>query len=154
MKAIRIHEFGGPEVIRLEEISDPPVGPGQVLIKVYAVGVNPVDTYIRAGAYAIKPTLPYTPGSDASGVVEAAGKEVKHIRVGDRVYTAGTISGAYAQKALCFESQVHPLPQKISFAQGAALSVPYSAAYRAIFQRARAVPGETVLIHGPAAVLG
>ncbi len=71
MKAIRVHEFGGPEVMRFEEIPEPELGPDQVLIKVYAVGVNPVDTYIRSGTYAIKPSLPYTPGSDASGTVEA-----------------------------------------------------------------------------------
>jgi NADPH2:quinone reductase len=154
MKAIRVHEFGDPEVMRFEEAPEPELGSEQVLIRVHAVGVNPVDTYIRAGGYAIKPPLPYTPGSDASGTVEAIGKGVKRIKVGDRVYTAGTISGAYAEKVLCFESQVHTLPQKVSFAQGAALNVPYSAAYRALFQRARAVPGEVVLIHGASGGVG
>ena len=148
MKAIRVHEFGDPEVMRLEEVPEPQLGSEQILIKVQAVGVNPVDTYIRAGGYTTKPSLPYTPGSDASGTVEAVGKGVKRFKVGDRVYTAGTISGAYAEKVLCFESQVHTLPQIVSFAQGAALNVPYSAAYRALFQRARAIPAEVVLVHG------
>jgi len=94
MKAIRVHEFGEPEKMRLEEVPDPQCGPGQVLVRVHAVGVNPVDTYIRAGLYAIKPKLPYVPGSDASGTVEAVGERVKRFKVGDRVYTAGTISGA------------------------------------------------------------
>ena len=154
MKAIRVHEFGDPEVMRLEEVPEPQLGSEQVLIKVHAVGVNPVDTYIRAGGYTTKPSLPYTPGSDASGTVEAVGKGVKRFKVGDRVYTAGTISGAYAEKVLCFESQVHTLPQIVSFAQGAALNVPYSAAYRALFQRARAIPAEVVLVHGASGGVG
>ncbi len=154
MKAIRVHEFGDPEVMRLEEVPEPQLGSEQVLIKVHAVGVNPVDTYIRAGGYTTKPSLPYTPGSDASGTVEAVGTRVKRFKVGERVYTAGTISGAYAEKVLCFESQVHTLPQKVSFAQGAALNVPYSAAYRALFQRARAMPAEVVLVHGASGGVG
>jgi len=154
MKAIRVHEFGDPEVMRLEEVPEPQFGSEQSLIKVHAVGVNPVDTYIRAGGYTTKPSLPYTPGSDASGTVEAVGKGVKRFKVGDRVYTAGTISGAYAEKVLCFESQVHTLPQIVSFAQGAALNVPYSAAYRALFQRARAIPAEVVLVHGASGGVG
>jgi len=154
MKAIRVHEFGDPEVMRLEEVPEPQLGSEQILIKVHAVGVNPVDTYIRAGGYTTKPSLPYTPGSDASGTVEAVGKGVKRFKVGDRVYTAGTISGAYAEKVLCFESQVYTLPQKVSFAQGAALNVPYSAAYRALFQRARAIPAEVVLVHGASGGVG
>jgi NADPH2:quinone reductase len=154
MKAIRVHEFGQPEVMRLEEVPDRQCGPGQVLVRVHAAGVNPVDTYIRAGVHSIRPSLPFTPGSDASGTVEAVGEGVKRIKVGDRVYAAGTISGAYAEKALCLESQVFSLPLNVSFAQGAALNVPYSAAYRALFQRARAVPGEVVLVHGASGGVG
>ena len=154
MKAIRVHELGEPEVMRLEEVSDPKCGPGQVLVRIQAVGVNPVDTYIRAGLYSVKPTLPYTPGSDASGTVGAVGKGVKRVKVGDRIYTAGTITGAYAEKALCLESQVHSLPTRVAYSQGAALNVPYSAAYRGLFQRARAVPGETVLAHGASGGVG
>lgn len=154
MKAIRVHEFGEPEVMRVEEVEDPRCGPGQILVKVQAVGVNPVDTYIRGGFYAIKPALPYTPGSDASGAIEVIGEGVNRFNIGDRVYIAGTITGAYAEKALCFESQVHSLPPAITYPQGAALNVPYSAAYRALFQRARAVPGETVLVHGASGGVG
>jgi NADPH2:quinone reductase len=154
MKAIRVHEFGDPEVMHLEEVPKIELGPAQVLIKVHAIGVNPVDTYIRAGIYAIKPSLPYTPGSDAAGTVEAVGKGVKGIRVGDRVYTAGTISGAYAEEVLCSVSQVHALPDKVPFAQGAAMNVPYSAAYRALFQRARATPAEVILVHGASGGVG
>ena len=154
MKAIRIHEFGEPEKMRLEEVEDPLCGPGQVLVKVHAVGVNPVDTYIRAGIYAVKPKLPYIPGSDASGTVEAVGEGVKRFKLGERVYTSGTVSGAYAEKTLCLEPQVHPLSPKVTYLQGAALNVPYSAAYRALLQRARAVPGESVLVHGASGGVG
>ncbi len=154
MKAIRIHKFGEPEVMQLEELGDPQPGPGQVVVRVHAAGVNPVDTYIRAGLYPIKLPLPYTPGTDAAGVVEAVGDGVSLIKVGDRVYTAGTVSGAYAEKTLCSESQMYPLPQRISFQQGAAINIPYSAAYRALFQRARAIPSETVLVHGASGGVG
>jgi len=154
MKAIRIHEFGNPEVMKIEEITDPKPGAGQVTVRIYAAGVNPVDTYIRSGLYPLKPELPFTPGMDAAGVVEAIGDGVKRFNPGDRVYVAGTISGSYAEKALCKESQVHPLPQKLSFAQGAAVGVPYGAAYRALFQRARAIPGEVVLVHGASGGVG
>lgn len=154
MKAIQVHEFGGPEVMRLEDVADPQPGPGQVVVRVAAVGVNPVDTYIRSGAYAVKPALPYTPGMDAAGIVESIGENVTRVAAGSRVYVAGTISGAYAERALCHESQVHPLPQNISFAQGAAVNVPYATAYRALFQRGQAVPGETVFVHGASGGVG
>ncbi len=154
MKAIRIHEFGEPEVMKLEEVPEPQVGPGQVLVQVHVVGVNPVETYIRAGAYAAAPPLPYTPGTDAAGVVEAVGPGVSRVAPGDRVYTSFTLSGSYAEKTLCLESQVHPLPPQVSFAQGAGVNVPYSAAYRALFQRAQALPGEVVLVHGASGGVG
>jgi NADPH2:quinone reductase len=154
MKAIRIHEFGGSEVMRLEEAPDPRPAPGEVLVRINAAGVNPVDTYIRSGLYAVKPALPYTPGIDGAGVVETVGAEVRHVKPGDRVYIAGTLSGAYAEKTLCAASQVHHLPARVSFSQGAALGVPYSTAYRALFQKAGALPGETVLVHGASGGVG
>jgi NADPH2:quinone reductase len=154
MKAIRIHAFGGPEVMKFEEVQEPKPGPGQVLIKVLAAGVNPVDCYIRSGLYPLKPQLPFTPGMDAAGVVESVGEGVTRVKVGDRVYVAGTVSGSYAEKTQCEEARVFRLPQKISFAQGACLGVPYGAAYRALFHRAQAVPGETVLVHGASGGVG
>src|SRR5437016_2920212 len=154
MKAIRVNDFGGPEVLRVQEVPDPKPERGQVLVRVKAVGVNPVDTYIRAGAYARKPSLPFTPGTDAAGVVEAVGPNVKQFKPGDRVYTNGTITGAYAELALCEESRVHLLPSKVSFAQGAALGVPYGTAYRALFQRGHAKPGEILLVHGASGGVG
>ena len=153
MKAIRVHEFGGPDVLKYEDVPDPSPEADQVVVRFQAIGVNPVDTYIRSGTNPSR-TLPYTPGEDAAGVVEAVGKDVKQISVGDRVYTAGTMSGAYAELGLCQESQVHPLPDALSFEQGAALHVPYATAYRALFQRAQALPGETVLVHGGSGAVG
>lgn len=154
MQAIRIHEFGGPEVMQLEEVPDPQVEAGQVVVQVAAGGVNPVDAYIRSGLYPRRPALPYTPGTDGAGTVKAVGEGVRRFHVGDRVYLAGTLSGAYAELALCDQSQVQLLPPAISFQQGAAVNVPYATAYRALFQRARAVPGETVLVHGASGGVG
>jgi NADPH:quinone reductase len=154
MKAIRVHAFGEPEVMRLEDVLEPDPGPGQVLVRVYAVGVNPVETYIRAGIYPQGPELPYTPGTDAAGMVEALGPGVSRVALGDRVYTSGSLSGTYAHKTLCHETHIHPLPEGVSFAQGAGLNVPYSAAYRALFQRARAAAGEVVLVHGASGGVG
>ncbi len=153
MKAIRVHGFGGPDVLKLEEVPDPTPGAGQVVVRAHAIGVNPVETYIRKGIYGPKP-FPYTPGSDAAGVVEAVGEGVAHLKRGDRVYTSGSISGTYAELILCEASQAHRLPENISFAQGAALGVPYATAYRALFDRGEAKPGETVLVHGATGGVG
>lgn len=153
MKAIRVHEFGGPETLRLEETADPQPGPGQVLVRVEAIGINPVDTYIRSGSYGKRP-LPYTPGSDAAGTVEIVGEGVLAVKAGDRVYLAGTITGAYAEKALCTAAQVRPLPAQLSFAQGAAVHVPYYTAYFGLYNRARALPGEVLLVHGASGGVG
>jgi NADPH2:quinone reductase len=154
MKAIRVHQFGGPEALQFEEVPTPKPDAGQVLVRVHAVGVNPYDTYMRAGTYAIKPHLPYTPGSDAAGTVEAVGSGVTKVKPGDRVYTAQTLTGAYAQYALALEDQVHPLPKNISFEQGAGVWVPYGTAYHAMHHFARARAGETLLVHGASGGVG
>jgi NADPH:quinone reductase len=153
MKAIVVREFGAPDVMKLEDMAEPAPGSGQVLIRVHAVGVNPVETYIRAGTYARKPSLPYVPGSDVGGTVEKVGAGVTAFKPGDRVYTQGA-SGGYAALLVCDEAQAHPLPARVSFAQGAALGVPYSTAWRGLFLRARARPGETLLVHGASGGVG
>ncbi|MGZ4964949.1 MAG: NADPH:quinone reductase [Limisphaerales bacterium] len=145
MKAIRVHQFGAPEVMKLEEVPNMQPSGDQVLVRIRAIGINPVDTYIRAGSYDPKPTLPYTPGKDAAGEM---------VGTGARVYITGSITGAYADFALCNPADVHPLPDRLSFEQGAAIGVPYATAYRALFQRASAVAGETVLIHGGSGGVG
>ena len=154
MKAIRVSQFGGPDVLKLEEVLTPRPDTGQVLVRVRAAGVNPYDSYMRNGTYAIKPPLPYTPGSDAGGTIEAVGNGVTQVKPGDRVYTANTVTGAYAEYALALESQVHPLPAKVTFAQGAGVWVPYGTAYHALLQATRARSGETVLVHGASGGVG
>jgi NADPH:quinone reductase len=157
VKAIVVREFGEPDVMRVEELPNPAPGPGQLLVRIRAVGVNPVDTYIRKGAYARKPKLPYTPGADAAGTIKAVGAGTTHLVSGQRVYIIGTVAGAYgacAELAVCEPAQVHPLPDSVSFEQGAAVGVPYGTAYRAIFQRADARPGEAVLVHGGSGGVG
>jgi NADPH2:quinone reductase len=154
MKAVRVREFGPPQVMKLEETADPKPGKDQVTVEIRAIGVNPVETYIRSGAYARKPDLPYTPGTDGSGVVKETRQGVASFRSGDRVYLSGSLSGTYASLALCREDQVHRLPERVSFAQGAALGVPYATAWRALFQKASAKKGETVFIHGGSGGVG
>lgn len=154
MKAIRVSVFGGPEVLKLEGVPEPRAGAGEVLVRVKAAGVNPYDTYMRAGGYgSANPKLPWTPGSDAAGVVEAVGADVD-LKPGQRVYTAGTITGAYAELALCKRAQVQPLPEAVSYAQGAGVWVPCGTAYYALFRLAHARPGETVLVHGASGGVG
>lgn len=158
MRAIRVHRFGGPEVLSLDTIPDPVAGAGQVLVRVHAAGVNPVDTYIRNGAYARLPELPYTPGWDGAGVVEAIGTGVTRFAPGDPVYFSGTAAGrgmgAYAELACCAEVNVHPLPAALDYAQGAAIGVPFATAHRALFHRAHLRPEEVVLVHGASGGVG
>src|SRR5207302_6959020 len=139
MRAIVVRQFGGPEVLRLEQLPDPTPGPFDIVVRNRAAGVNPVDTYIRSGTHAVKPPLPYVPGSDGAGEVEAIGAEVKDVSVGDRVYIAAFDrtgrTGTYAERIVCNAAQAHRLPSRASFSQGAALGVPYATAYRALFQR-------------------
>lgn len=154
MKAILVRQFGGPEVLQLEEVPTPMPQAGQVLVHVRGAGVNPYDTYMRNGTYAIKPQLPYTPGSDAAGTVEAVGGGVKRVKTGDRVYTAQTLTGAYAEYTLTQEDQVSQLPANITFEQGAGVWVPYATAYHALVHFAKARAGETVLVHGASGGVG
>ena len=154
MKAILVREFGGPEVLKLEEVPTPKPAAGQVLVRIHAAGVNPYDTYMRAGTYAVKPPLPYTPGSDGAGLVAVIGDEVKKVKPGDRVYTAKTVTGAYAEYALALKEQVHCLPEKISFGQGAGVWVPYGTAYHALYHSAEAHASESVLVHGASGGVG
>ncbi len=154
MRAVRVRDFGGPEVLRVEETADPTTNAGQVLVRVHAAGVNPADTYVRSGQYANLPQLPYTPGQDGAGVVVAIGQGVSRVAVGDRVFFCGTLTGAYAGLALCDATRVFPLPESVSFAQGAAVGVPYGTAYRALFHKARATAPEWVLVHGASGGVG
>ncbi len=155
MKAIQVHEFGAPEVMQFEDVPDPVAGARQVLIRVHATGVNPLDTYLRAGVKVgdYRPVFPWTPGNDAAGVVEAIGDGVTKVKVGDRVY-AQPLTGAYAELALCSETQVYPLPDKTSFSEGSCLNIACRTAYYSLFMLAQATPGQIVLVHGASGTVG
>ncbi|HTP58114.1 MAG TPA: NADPH:quinone reductase [Spirochaetia bacterium] len=152
MKAIVVREFGDPDVMKLVDTPTPTPGPGQVLVRVKAAGVNPADAYARSGL--TKPPLPFTPGTDAAGTVESIGSGVTHVKQGQRVYTARSLSGTYAEYALALSQQVQPLPDRVSFSQGAGVFVPYATAWRALNHFARARQGETLLIHGSSGGVG
>jgi NADPH2:quinone reductase len=152
MKAIRVSAFGDPDVLRLEEVPALSPGPGQILVRLHAAGVNPVEAYVRAGKYARLPNLPYTPGSDGAGVIEQS--NVPSLDVGARVYLFGSATGTYAEYALCAPEQVFPLPNHVTYEQGAALGVPYGTAAWALFHRGIAKAGETVLVHGASGGVG
>ncbi len=154
MKAIIVKEFGAPDVLKFEETADLEPNENQILVRVEAAGVNPVDTYIRTGTHAQKPELPYTPGKDAAGTVEKTGANISRFQNGDRVLTTGAISGTYAEFCLCEENQLIKLPENVSFEQGAGVFVPYATSYRALFQKANGKAGETVLIHGASGGVG
>lgn len=154
MRAIVVNSFGPPDVMRVREIAVPDAGPSQVIVRIKAAGVNPVDTYIRSGLYAAKPSPPYTPGKDGAGIVETVGESVGGIKPGDRVYLAGSVSGTYAEFALCESHQVRPLPDNVSFEEGAGVFVPYATAWRGLFEKAAAKRGETVLVHGASGGVG
>jgi NADPH2:quinone reductase len=154
MKAVRVQQFGPPEVMKIEEVDDPRPEQGEVIVRLSAAGINPVDTYIRAGLYAAKPALPYTPGMDGAGIIESVGEGVKGMSAGDRVYIWGSLTGSYAEKVRCMQSQVYRLPERLSFEQGAGIGVPYSTAYHALFHRAMAIPGDFVLVHGASGGVG
>ncbi|MBX3289395.1 MAG: NADPH:quinone reductase [Acidobacteria bacterium] len=154
MKAIVVREFGGPEVMKAEEVETPAPNASQVLVKIESAGVNPVDTYIRSGIHAIRPDLPFTPGKDGAGTVAAVGEAVAKFAPGDRVFLTGTLTGTYAEYVLCNEDQLEILPDNVSFEAGASVWIPYATAYRALFQRGRAANGEIVLIHGASGAVG
>ena len=158
MRAIRVHGFGDPSVMAVEDIPTPEPGPRQVLVKVHAAGVNPAETYIRSGRYGILPTPPYTPGSDGAGQIVGVGGGPSPWTVGDRVFFHGTATsqagGSYAELAVCEAHQVYRLPAHIGFSEGAALGVPYATAYVALFEKAAAKPGEIVLVHGASGGVG
>lgn len=154
MKAIVVTEFGEPEVLKLEELPDLAPAAGQVLVRIRAAGVNPVETYIRSGKYAALPNLPYTPGSEGAGEVVALGEGVAAGSIDDRVFLSGSLTGTYAEYALCKPEQLHPLPNGADFIHGAALGVAYATAWRGLFIRGGGKEGETVLVHGASGGVG
>ncbi len=138
----------------LDDMPLPEPATSQARVRIHAAGVNPVETYIRSGSYARLPELPYTPGFDGAGVIEALGADVEGWQIGQRVWLSGSITGTYAEQAICDISHLHPLPEGISYQQGAALGIPATTAHLALFHRGVAHAGETVLIRGATGSVG
>ncbi|XP_002733966.1 quinone oxidoreductase-like [Saccoglossus kowalevskii] len=155
MRAVKVSEFGAPEVLKvLSDVAIPVPTGKQVLIKIASAGVNPVDTYRRSGNYPLLLTLPFTPGSDASGIIEKTGPEATKFKSGTRVYTSKCSSGSYAEYGVAAEDDVHVLADTLSFQQGASIGVPYYTAFRSLFQRGNCKASETVLVHGASGAVG
>ncbi|MCH7321452.1 NADPH:quinone reductase [Solibacillus sp. MA9] len=157
MKAIEMKNFGTSENLQLAELPLPAISATDVIVKLHAAGVNPSDVYTSTGTYAIKPQLPYTPGLDGAGIVEAVGEAVTNVQVGDRVFVAslpGATTGTFAEAVVCDANYVMQLPEHISFLQGAALGIPALTAFRAVVQKADVQANQTVLIHGASGAVG
>ena len=153
MKAVRIHELTGPAALRVDEVPEPDVGAGQILIDVRAAGVNFPDTLITRGQYQFKPTPPFSPGGEVAGVVRAVGSGVTSIAVGDRV-AATMLYGGYAERVVVPELTAVPLPDSVSFEVGAATLLTYLTTYHALVDRAALRAGESLLVLGAAGGVG
>lgn len=153
MKAMIVEELGPPEVMQMQTLPDPVPGPGEVHVRIRAVGLNFPDILMIAGKYQHKPPLPFAPGMEAAGEVIGVGDGVTRFRPGDRVIV-GSKGGLYADQAVVPEASVLPLPDKWSFEEGAAFKSAYMTAYVSLVERGRLQPGETVLIHGAAGGVG
>jgi NADPH:quinone reductase-like Zn-dependent oxidoreductase len=153
MKAVLIHAFGGPEVLRYEDVLLPQPKANEILVRVHAVGVNPVDWKIREGL--LSGTLPMIMGIDFSGVVESVGSEVTKYHSGDAVFgQVADKSGSYAEYALTMESYIARKPERLDDNRAAALPVAGLVAWQALFDTAKLIAGQVVLIHGAAGGVG
>lgn len=150
MRKVCFYEYGGVEVLQLEEIKSRKLDGGEIRIKTEAIGVNPVDTYFRKGAYKV-PRLPWTPGSDFAGVVEEVGSKKSDLKVGDRVYGTGLgrdMDGTYSESIVVPQDNLAILPDQIEFEDGAAIALVGVTAWRALVDHANLISGEKCLIHG------
>ena len=153
MRAVRVHELTGPSALRIDELPTPVPGAGQVLIDVKAAGVNFPDILITQGKYQFKPTLPFSPGGEAAGVVSAVGPGVTSLAVGDRVATT-LLYGAYAEQIVAPEMATVKLPDAVPFEIGAATLLTYATTYHALVDRAALQANETLLVLGAAGGVG
>jgi NADPH2:quinone reductase len=157
VKAVRIHEYGGPEVLVYEDVPEPEPGPSQILVKIAAATVNPVDVAVRENRFPTPKDPPKTLGSDGAGVVERVGADVDSVEPGVRIAFSGLgigSEGSYAQYALIAESQVVRMPDGLSFVDAAAIGMAFPAAYYALVTRGSLREGETVLVQGAAGGVG
>lgn len=154
MKVIRIHDYGGPEQLVLEQAPVPQIPSDQVLIHLKAAGVNPADWKYRSGAYKqfMPLTFPWIPGLEGAGIVEAAGADVKAFKKGDEVY--GLVSGAYAEYALAKTNEIFPKPAGLTFEEAASIPIGALTAWGAVIATAKVEAGQRVLVHGAAGGVG
>lgn len=153
MKAIQVDRAGGPEVLKLTDLPKPSPGPGQVLVRIEAAGLNFADILYVAGEYLVRTRYPTVPGMEFSGILEALGEGVEGLQVGTRVAALGG-SGAFAEYAVVQARSLLPVPPQMSAAEAAAFPVSYFTAYFALQAQARAKPNEWVLIQAAAGALG
>jgi len=157
MRAVRVHEYGGPEVLRLESIPRPTPGTGEVLVRVHAAGVNPVDWKIREGAFGRQPSsLPRTLGFDVAGVVAGVGEGVERFEVGDEVYGYLSLQrgGGYAEYVVAPEGELASKPTELDFVEAAAVPLAGLTAWQALVETAGLEEGQTVLVHAAAGGVG
>nr|MCS5579317.1 NADP-dependent oxidoreductase [Gammaproteobacteria bacterium] len=158
MQAIQIQEFGDPQVLQVKEISIPAPGPGELLVRVHAAAVNPVDTSIRAGRAGglSGASLPYVPGFDVSGTVTAIGSDVVNFKVDDEVFAMVDLrrGGAYAEYAIVLENEAALKPTRVNHAEAAAIPLVALTAWQALFEVAKLQKGQTILIHAGAGGVG
>ena len=158
MKAIAIHEYGGPEVLKYEDVPRPEPNADQFLVRVIAAGVNPVDAMIRSGMFAKheKDVFPLIPGADISGVVEKAGNKITKFKPGDPVFAYVSLKGGggYAEYALAREREASPKPKSLTYVEAAAVPIVALTAWQALIDTAKLKAGQTVLIHGGSGGVG
>ena len=151
MKAIRVHTFGGPEVLQYEEVAEPTAKPAEAIVKIDAAGVNFIDTYHRTGAY--KMALPLTLGLEAAGTISAVGADVQGVKVGDRVAYTG-VFGSYAESNAVPADRLVPLPSGVKTRLGAALMLQGMTAHYLAFSTYPLKPGDTCIVHAGAGGVG
>jgi NADPH:quinone reductase-like Zn-dependent oxidoreductase len=154
MQAIQTHDYGGPEVLVLEQAPRPDPNPDQVLIRLKAAGVNPADWKYRSGMFKqfMPLTFPWTPGLEGSGIVEAVGANVTTFKKGDEIY--GIVNSSYAEYALASAKEVQPKPVELSFEEAASIPVGFLTAWGAVVDTANVQAGQRVLVHGAAGGTG
>ena len=158
MKAIVVHNYGGPEVLKYEDTQLPEPKDDQILVRVIAAGVNPVDGMIRSGMFAKyeKTAFPMIPGADIAGVVEKTGAKITKFKVGDPVYAYVSLKngGGYAEYAVATEGEAEPKPKSLTYVEAAAVPVVALTAWQALIDTAKLSAGQTVLIHGGSGGVG
>ena len=158
MKAIVVHEYGGPEVLKYEDVARPEPKDGEILIRVIAAGVNPVDGLVRSGVYAkyFRTKLPLIPGYDVAGTVEQAGAKMTKFKAGDSVYAYLGLKdgGGYAEYAVATEKEASPKPKTLNYVEAAAVPLAAETAWQALIDTAKLRAGQTVLIHGGSGGVG